>query len=132
MFLSILASIQSFPCPYTFVRHGEILREEIKIIGWLIFSRAASATTKAHEILEWGLEGSGSLEDLEIPNLNILNLPNLLNLSQTFYIVSCRPPRANLLEPTHPSQDQDGLPPPTRRDQHPSGLLKLFSIRFYA
>jgi hypothetical protein len=46
MFLSILASIQSFPCPYTFVRHGEILRKEIKIIGWLIFSRAAGATTK--------------------------------------------------------------------------------------
>ena len=46
MFLSILASIQSFPCPYTFVHHGEILREEIKIIGWLIFSRAAGATTK--------------------------------------------------------------------------------------
>ena len=49
---------------------------------------AAGATMKAHEILEWGLEGSGSLEGLEIPNLNILNLPNLLNLSQTFYIVS--------------------------------------------
>ena len=43
MFLSILASIQSFPCPYTFVRHGEILHEEMKIIGWLIFSRAAGA-----------------------------------------------------------------------------------------
>lgn len=43
MFLSILASIQSFPCPYTFVRHGEILRKKIKIIGWLIFSRAVGA-----------------------------------------------------------------------------------------
>ena len=29
--------------------------------------------TKAHEILERGLEGSGGLEGLEIPNLNILN-----------------------------------------------------------
>ena len=88
---------KAFPSPHTICRAAEkILREKIKIIGWLIFSCAAGATTKAHEncsVCLGGSEGSGGLAglgclgSLKIHTLNILNLPNfpnLLNSTQTF------------------------------------------------